>query len=197
MAMVMIIIHLILQKIYRCWIVWGYSIRVVIIPSLLAFIFLGPLIYFHSPINFNLWFLLAFWIMGRTAPLIIVQSQLYVVDWNSTLAIAGLALSMTVNALVTGLIVFRVFKVFQEVKTSIANEQILGVTGGSTLRRVIFIMIESGIALFSIQLARLVVITVMTTSDAANAAYYLISAIHEMLNVIMMINHCSVILLIN
>ena len=93
MAMVMIIIHLILQKIYRCWIVWGYSIRVVIIPSLLAFIFLGPLIYFHSPINFNLWFLLAFWIMGRTAPLIIVQSQLYVVDWNSTLAIAGLALS--------------------------------------------------------------------------------------------------------
>ena len=44
MAMV-IIIHLILQKIYRCWIVWGYSIRVVIFPSFLTFAFLGTLIY--------------------------------------------------------------------------------------------------------------------------------------------------------
>ena len=28
---------LILQKIYRCWIAWGYNIRVVIVPSLLAY----------------------------------------------------------------------------------------------------------------------------------------------------------------
>ena len=47
-------IHLILQKIYRCWIVWGYSIRVVIVPSFLAFAFLGSLIYLHSPTDFNL-----------------------------------------------------------------------------------------------------------------------------------------------
>ena len=100
---------------------------------------------------------------------------------------------MTVNALVTGLIVFRIFKVFQEVKTSAADDQILGVTGGSRLRRVIFIIIESGMALFSIQLTRLVALIV--TTDAANDAYALISGIHEMLNVIM-INHCYVILLI-
>ena len=55
-------------------------------------------------------------------------------------------------------------------------------------------MIESGMALFSIQLARLVV-TIVTT-DAAKDAYFLVSGIHEMLNVIIMINHCYVILLI-
>ena len=102
---------------------------------------------------------------------------------------------MTVNALVTGLIVFRIFKVFQEVKTGTADDQILGVTGGSRLRRVIFIIIESGMALFSIQLARLVVTIVQT--DAAHDAYYLSASIHEMLNVIMTINHCYVILLIS
>ena len=95
---------------------------------------------------------------------------------------AGTALSMTVNALVTGLIVFRIFKVFQEVKTSTADFQTLGVTGGSTLRRVIFIIIESGMALFSIQLARFVA-GVVTTS-ASNDVFYLIDGIHEMFNVI-------------
>ena len=176
-----IIIHLILQKIYRCWIVWGYNIRVVIVPSFLAFAFFGILIYLHSLTDFNLWFL-AIWIAAGTAPVSIVQGQFDVPDWSNTLIIAGLTLSMTVNALVTGLIVFRIFKVFQEVKTSTADDQILGVTGGSKLGRVIFIIIESGMALFSIQLARLVVIIV--TTDAANDVYFLITGIHEMLNVI-------------
>ena len=70
---------------------------------------------------------------------------------------------------------------FQKVKTSIADSQILGVTGGSTLQRVIFIIIESGMALFSVQLTQLVVAIV--TTDASNDAWYLISGIHEMLNV--------------
>ena len=103
---------------------------------------------------------------------------------------------MTVNALVTGLIVFRIFKVLQEVKTSTADDQILGVTGGSRLRRVIFIIIESGMALFSIQLARLLV-SIIGNTDAAYDAFYLIASIHEMLNVIMTINHCYVVLLIS
>jgi hypothetical protein len=34
-------IHLNLRKIYRCWIVWGQNIHVVIIPSLLAIPYLG------------------------------------------------------------------------------------------------------------------------------------------------------------
>ena len=35
------------SKIYRCWIVWGQNIRVVIIPSFLAIAYLGQLIYLH------------------------------------------------------------------------------------------------------------------------------------------------------
>ena len=34
-------------KIYRCWIVWGQNIRVVIIPSFLAIAYLGQSIYLH------------------------------------------------------------------------------------------------------------------------------------------------------
>ena len=92
----------------------------------------------------------------------------------------GLAVSMTVNALVTGFIVFRVLKVFQEVK-GISDEQILGTTRKSTLRPIIFILIESGMALFSIQLSRLVVRSLAI--DDAIKSYNLIVGIHEMLNV--------------
>ena len=142
---------------------------------------------------FDLWFL-AIWIVAGSAPLFVVQGQLYTPDWGGNLEVAGLTLSMTVNALVTGLIVFRIFKVFQEAKACTADDQILvGVTGGSTLRRVIFILIESGMALFSIQLARLVVAIVNT--DAASDANSLLVAIHEMLNVICKISHFYVILL--
>ena len=133
-----------------------------IVPSFLAFAFLGTLIYLHSVSHFNPLWCLAIWITEGAAPLSIVQGQIYIPKWSDTLTIAGLALSMTVNALVTGLIVFRIFKVFQQVKTNTLDEQILGVTGGSTLQHIIFIIIESGIALFSIQLARLVVSAVPT-----------------------------------
>ena len=142
----------------------------------------------------NLWFLLVLWIASGGGFLVIVQGRIDIAEWSNIVGVAGLALSMTVNALVTGLIVFRIFKVFQEVKTATADDQMLGVTGRSKLQRVIFIIIESGMTLFSIQLARLVVTIVYT--DAAFDAYELINGIHEMLNVIMTINHYYVILLI-
>ena len=172
-----------LRKLYRCWIVWGYSIGVVIVPSFLAFAFLGPLIYLHSEslADFNLWFLAICIASGTATPLSIVQGHIFFPAWSTILAQTGLTMSMTVNALVTGLILFRIFKVFQEVKTRTVDDQILGVTGGTKLRRVMFILIESGVALFSIQLARLVV-TIVTT-NAAYAAYSIIVDIHEILNV--------------
>jgi hypothetical protein len=37
------------SKIYRCWIVWGQNIRVVIVPSILAIIYLGQSIRVDSP----------------------------------------------------------------------------------------------------------------------------------------------------
>ena len=59
----------------------------------------------------------------------------------------------------------------------------MGATGGSKLRSIIFVLIESGMALFSIQLARLVV-TIMIAKESAAVAFNFIVGIHEMLNVI-------------
>ena len=93
---------------------------------------------------------------------------------------------MTVNALMTGLIVFRIFKVFCEVKSvTTSNEKSLDVihAGERKLCSIIFIIIESGMALFAIQLAWLVVSATGLEMDGENAVYQLIIGTHEMLNV--------------
>jgi hypothetical protein len=119
-----------------------------------------------------------------------MQGQIDVSAWSNILALASLAVSMTVNALVTGSIVFRIFKVFREVKdVTTSNEKSLGITGGRKLRSIIFIIIESGMALFAIQLVRLVISATVMRSDTEDApdnyAFQLIVGIHEMLNVVM------------
>ena len=78
---------------------------------------------------------------------------------------------------------FRIFKVFQEVKTAV-DDRIVGMTGGSTLRRIIFVLTESGMLLFAIQIAQLVLYLVRT--DVAIDAYELIAPLSQLqiLNVI-------------
>ena len=127
---------------------------------------------------------LAVWIVGGSAPLSLVQGQLSVPDWGNTLTVTGLAMSMVLNALVMSLIVFKIFKVFREVKPT-SDERNLGATGGSSLRPTIFVLIESGMLLFSAQLVRLVLgsIASWTNNMNANNAYTLSVSIHEMLNV--------------
>jgi anaerobic C4-dicarboxylate transporter len=114
------------------------------------------------------------WI-ASACPVFVVQGRLHTPTWSNILTLASLAASMTVNALVTGLIVFRIFKVFREVKDD---------TGGRKLRSIIFIIIESGMALFAIQLARLVVAATGERTNAELDIYPLIAGIHEMLNVV-------------
>ena len=64
---------------------------------------------------------------------------------------------MVVNALVTGLIVFKIVMVLSEVNAATTSvERNLGSTGCSKLQHVVFIIIESGMALFAIQLIHLV-----------------------------------------
>ncbi|KAF8815784.1 hypothetical protein BYT27DRAFT_7333758 [Phlegmacium glaucopus] len=145
--------------IYRCWIVWGRNIHVVILPSILASIFLVI-----WPASNSLDYILS----GH-----IVQPY-----WGHWMALAGVAMSMTVNALVTCLIVFKIFKSYYDVK----SDQSLGATtSGSKIRTVMFILIESGVILFSIQLARLVA-TIFKVTDAGYKAFYIIVPIHQMLN---------------
>ena len=66
---------------------------------------------------------------------------------------------MAVNTLVTGMIVFKILKVTRVIRpTSI--EQTLGSTRGNDFRHIIFIIIESGMALFAIQVVRVVLVII-------------------------------------
>ena len=87
---------------------------------------------------------------------------------------------MAVNTLSTGLIVFKISKVFGEVKATV--DQILGRTCKSPLRRVLFVIIESGMVLFLIQLARLVVTFLMIIKHEGYI-FAMITGIHPMINV--------------
>ena len=101
--------------------------------------------------------------------------------WGGTMAITGLAASMAVNALVTGLIVYKILKVLLKVNP-ILVELTLDSTGGNKLRHVTFVVIESGMALFAIQLIRLV-FTILPMDWTIVADNYA-NVINQMLNVI-------------
>jgi hypothetical protein len=113
-------------------------------------------------------------------------------SWEAPTVIAGFILSIAVNALVTGLIVFRILKVFLEVKAATTSvERTLGTTWAGTklLRHVVFMIIESGMALLVVQVARVTFFTLQLElqGDAANSAtygYVIFIGINEMFNVI-------------
>ena len=98
------------------------------------------------------------------------------------MTITALTASMVVNALVTGLIVYKILKVFLLQANPILVELTLDSTGGSKLRHVIFVIIESGMTLFAIQLIRLVIF-ILPMEWTYQASNYVI-VIHQMLNVI-------------
>ena len=85
-----------------------------------------------------------------------VDSLIATANWGEKLIITSLAISLTVNAVLTGLIVLRIVKVYWEVRPT-SEDRDLGAGGGNgKLRSIIFIIIESGMAMFSIQLVRVV-----------------------------------------
>ena len=103
----------------------------------------------------------------------------------------SLIISLVVNALVTGLILFRILKVFLEVKPTSVERTLgpLSSTGGSKLRHIIFIITEPGMALFAIQLVRIVVMTLLNPITSMSAtrdliAFDVVVSIHQMFNVI-------------
>ena len=101
---------------------------------------------------------------------------------------------MVVNTLVTGLIVFRIFKVYLEVKrlrseaTSFERRvNSLSSTGGAKFQHIMFVIIESGMALLAIQLVRVVLQCLqlaLPTSTSIMITLNSVISIHEMLNVI-------------
>ena len=99
--------------------------------------------------------------------------------------ITGLAASMAVNALMTGMIVFRILKATRVKPTSV--ERILGSTEGNKFQHIMFIIIESGMALFAIQLVRFVLEFISVPVEQVHiliAADDFVVVINQMLNVI-------------
>ena len=96
------------------------------------------------------------------------------------------AATMAVNGLVTGMIVFRILTVFLEVKAATASvERTLDSTGGTKLRHIIFVIIESGITLLVIQLVSMVLWAVGPGTFAGPVFFAIdyLSVIGEMFNV--------------
>ena len=113
-----------------------------------------------------------------------VEDQIILATWGVTVSTASFVISIAVNALVTGLIVFKILKVFLQVRaTSTSVERSLGSgsTGGTKFRHILFVIIESGMALFAIQLVRLVLYVVPSVDQK-----YLdfVISINQMFNVI-------------
>ena len=85
---------------------------------------------------------------------------------------------MAVNTLVTGMIVFRILKVTRARPSTLS--------GGNKFRHIMFIIIESGMALFAIQLVRVVLSSIsvpVEQVDYFKGAYDIVIAINQMLNV--------------
>ena len=109
--------------------------------------------------------------------------------WEYVVIPTSLILSLAVNTLVTGLIVFKILKVFLEIKavtSSTSVERTLGVssTGGGSAkyRHIIFVIIESGMALFAIQLIRVLFYYYLPMQSPPNLINILI-VINQMFNV--------------
>ena len=104
--------------------------------------------------------------------------------WPITVFITGLAASMAVNTLMTGMIVFRILKATGVTPTSV--ERTLGSTEGNKFRHIMFIIIESGMALFAIQLVRFLLEFISVPVEKLpflEAANDMVIAINQMLNV--------------
>ena len=93
---------------------------------------------------------------------------------------------MAVNTLMTGMIVFRILKDMVE---PTSTERSLGSTRGNKVRHIMFIVIESGMALFAIQLVRFVLAFIPAPVDSEKevfleAANDFVIFINQMFNVI-------------
>ncbi|KAF8816970.1 hypothetical protein BYT27DRAFT_7205369 [Phlegmacium glaucopus] len=118
--------------IYRCWIIWGRSIRVIFIPSILALTFLAT------------------WLAVNGTFYIVPDEGVDVTYSGYAVSLTSLAISLVVNGVVTGLIVLRILKVYREIRPTF-EDQTLGIGTKGKIRSIIFIIIESGMVMFTIQ----------------------------------------------
>jgi len=170
--------------IYRCWIVWNKNIHVVIIPSFLAIAYIAT--WLASDSIFSYWFKLnsnsnafeqhqkavAKWFESTVAGEEFIQYPFASMPLNPMI-ITSFVLSMAVNTMMTGLIVLKILRVFSEVKAT---------TGGTKFRHIIFIIIESGMALFAVQMVRVVISCIPLDWDTTMPAFGITTGVNQMFN---------------
>ena len=117
--------------------------------------------------------------LARVGAIIAFQGNLYNLDWGIDMTLTTFALSIAVNILVTGLILFKIVKVSLAAKAFTTS-------GGTKLQHVIFVIIESGMALLAIQLVRITLYFLQThyNSESTINAYIIMIGINEMFIVI-------------
>ena len=102
------------------------------------------------------------------------------------MTLTALAATMAVNTLVTGLIVFKILKVFLGFKRTLGSFS--SAAGSPNYQHIAFIIIESGMALFAAHLVRIVISTLLDAkpfpSSGMLLAFSLVVYFHQMLNVI-------------
>ena len=103
------------------------------------------------------------------------------------LFITGIAASMAVNTLMTGMIAFRILKGMGVISRPTSVERTLGSTGGNKYRHIMFIIIASAMALFAIQLVRIVLEFTPVSGLLFDEVYDIVIFINQMLNVIIII----------
>ena len=103
-------------------------------------------------------------------------------NWGPTKILATcLAISLTVNVLATGLIVFRILRVLFDARHALHSPH-HKTRGETRIWSIIFILVELGMTLFSIQLVRLV-LTFLSTDIAIKLSQPIVG-MHQMLIVI-------------
>ena len=162
-------------KIYRCWIVWGKNIHVTIIPSILAIAYLGQSsCYLHLISRFQ--FIVPSSLASRTWQSYIVPRP----TWGCWLGPGGHNVYNSSRRFhcreCPGDELDR-FQDPQEVNPDLVELT----TGGTKLRHIIFVIIESGMALSVIQLIRLAFF-IMAAPWTVYATPYVV-AIQQMFNV--------------
>ena len=106
------------------------------------------------------------------------NNQLVNANWGWSLISTSFALSLAVNAVVSGFILFRIVKVYWEVEP-VLYENFFYATGGSKFRSIAIAIIESAMALFALQVI-LVVCSSIATGPADEVGNLTIGT-HQML----------------
>ena len=119
----------------------------------------------------------AIWLASNGPIYIAPPDDLSTNNWGNIATITSLAISLTVNAVVTGLIVFRLLQVSRMLGLTFGHRTSCVGRTEAKFWSIVFVMIESGMAMFAIQLIR-VVLSILNVD-----IFKIIIGINQMFNV--------------